>query len=344
MKEYGTIKDQASMERNKREKCGRSDGYAGTYYSKDSLGVYHFVLDEETGELSEPQLFYEAPNAKWVSIQGEVMAVPVERGKASGTCFLKIEGGRPEMMGEILEEKQTPCYILQEEECIYTANYHEGTVIAYQIRDGKTFLIKRIENGVGAGCHQILRHGRYLMVPCLTQDRIRFFDIDQEYAPAGELVFPAGTGPRHGVFNHDHSRFYVVSEWSNELFTYQVQGREFRLTQTLSVLPEDSQEKEASSAAIRMTQDERFLYISIRGLDLLAVVDISREKAEMVQHASCCGVHPRDCILSRNEKFLLAINRYEGGIVTIRRGEKDGRLREKVGQASLPQGVSLIWK
>ena len=47
------------------------------------------------------------------------MAVPVERGKASGTCFLKVVGGRPEMMGEILTEKQTPCYLLQEEECIY---------------------------------------------------------------------------------------------------------------------------------------------------------------------------------------------------------------------------------
>ena len=75
-----------------------------------------------------------------------------------------------------------------------------------------------------------------------------------------------------------------------------------------------------------------------------SVVDISREQAKIVQHASCYGIHPRDCILSRNEKFLLAINRYAGGIVSIRRDEKDGKLREKAGQAILPQGVSLVLK
>jgi len=327
-----------------RNKIDKSEVYAGTYYSQDSLGVYHFILNEETGEMSKPELCYEAPNAKWVSLLGDRMAVPVERAGASGTCFLELEKGRPKLLGEILEEKQTPCYILQDEDGIYTANFHEGTVMAYKFKDGKPFVIKRIENGVGAGCHQILRHGSDLLVPCLTRNRIRFFDREQGYVPSGELVFPEGTGPRHGVFNHDHSRFFVASEWSNELFAYQVQGREFRLVQALSVLPDDRGKNEAACAAIRMTADERFLYISIRGLDLLAVVDISREQAKVAQHASCYGGYPRDCILSRNEKFLLAINRYEGGIVSIRRDEKDGRLQEKAGQAILPQGVSLVLK
>lgn len=344
MKDYKAKKKQEAMKRHESEKCDRSDGYAGTYYSQDSLGVYHFVLNEETGELTEPRLYFEAPDAKWVSLSGDVMAIPVEREKGCGTCFLNLKKGWPEMIVEMLAEKQTPCYILQEEGLAYTANYHEGTVMIYDLRDEKPSLIKRIENGEEAGCHQILLHGSDLLVPCLVRDRIRFFDREHEYALSKELIFPKGTGPRHGIFSHDHSRFYVVGEWSNELFIYQVQGRNFQLVQTLALLPENSRKAEAASAAIRMTADERFLYISIRGLDLLAVVDISREQAKIVQHASCYGVHPRDCILSRNEKFLLAINRYEGGIVSIRRDEKDGKLREKAGQAILPQGVSLVLK
>ena len=146
------------------------------------------------------------------------------------------------------------------------------------------------------------------------------------------------------MFNHDHSRLYVVSEWSNEVFVFLVQDREFKQIQVLPVLPAGSSEKAAACAAVRITSDERFLYISIRGEDLLAVVDIGQEKAEVVQHVSCCGVHPRDCILSQNEKFLLVINRYDGGIVSIRRDREDGRLQEKAGQASLPQGVSLVLK
>ena len=167
-----------------RNKIDKSEVYAGTYYSQDSLGVYHLILNEETGEMSKPELCYEAPNAKWVSLLEDRMAIPVERAGASGTCFLELEKGRPKLLGEILEEKQTPCYILQDEDGIYTANYHEGTVMAYKFKDGKPFVIKRIENGEEAGCHQILRHGSDLLVPCLTRDLAPFIHI----APAKKSI------------------------------------------------------------------------------------------------------------------------------------------------------------
>ena len=50
-----------------RNKIDKSEVYAGTYYSQDSLGVYHLILNEETGEMSKPELCYEAPNAKGAS-------------------------------------------------------------------------------------------------------------------------------------------------------------------------------------------------------------------------------------------------------------------------------------
>ena len=64
------------------------DGYIGTYYSEKSRGIYHFSFDPESGRMTEPELFYEAPNAKWVS--------------AEGNCCLLYTSGRP---GDGLSQK-----------------------------------------------------------------------------------------------------------------------------------------------------------------------------------------------------------------------------------------------
>lgn len=317
-------------------------GYIGTYYSEESKGIYQFTFNEASGEMTEPQLFYEAKNAKWVSLYGNSLVFPMEKDGHAGICFLELDNGKGIYRGEILEEKQTPCYIMQDGNFVYTANYHEGTVMVYQIRDGKLSVIKRIENGEGAGCHQILLHESYLMVPCLMQHRIRLFDIEHEYAPAGELTFPKGSGPRHGLFNQDHTKFYVVSEWSNELFVYEVEKMTFRLVQTLSLLKQKREGKDAAAAAIRLTKDERFLYISVRGQDVLIVVDVSGSEASVIQQMDCQGEHPRDMILSGNEKFVIVANRFSGGIVSFVRDSETGKLAETQNRIQMPEGVAVV--
>lgn len=343
-------------------------GYAGTYYSDKSQGVYRFSFDPDSGKLTEPELFYKAPGAKWISLNGSSMVIPIETEEGAGSCFLELKASGVKMREEILKEQQTPCYILQDGDYVYTANYHDGTVMAYRLEEGKPTLAKRIDNGSGAGCHQILLHEMYLMVPCLKQNRIRLFDKANDFAPAGEITFPDGSGPRHGVFNREHTRFYLVSEWSNELFVFSVCGREFTLKQVMSVLPDEENgesvrffsgengkaaagepakgtEKSAESpagAAIRLTKEEKFLYISVRGLNQIAVFDVGGDRVRAIQHVPSGGDHPRDFILSRDERFVLAAHRFEGGIVSMERDAKSGLIKRVVHRVSMPQGVALI--
>lgn len=320
--------------------------YIGTYWSKESKGVYRFLFDGESGAMTEPELYCEARNAKWISLQGKSLSIPIEEEGEAGTCFLEQKEEEAEVRGKILTEKDTPCHILQEGDLVFTANYHEGTVLIYRMKAGKPELMKRIENGKGAGCHQIMLHGSWLLVPCLVQDRVRLFDREHGFEPAGEITFPEGTGPRHGVFNKAHTRLYLVSEWSSQLFIYQVRGMEFKLIQSLSVLPgeedRDRQKSTPAPAAIRLTKDERFLYLSIRGLNLIAVLDVSGEEAVLLEHVSSGGDHPRDFILSRDEHFLIVANRFEGGIVSIERDTKLGLLGEIRGRIRMPEGVALV--
>ena len=116
---------------------GITNGFIGTYASENSRGVYRFTLDTDSGALGQPELFYEAGDAKWVSLYKNIMAVPVAKDKAAGTCLLDISEGKAKVLGEVLGETHTPCYILQDETYVYTANYHEGLVMIYEKRFGE---------------------------------------------------------------------------------------------------------------------------------------------------------------------------------------------------------------
>lgn len=316
-------------------------GYIGTYYSENSRGIYHFTFDPESGSLTAPELFYEAPNAKWVCTDGEAMIFPVERHGRAGACFLKLKDKKVVGSTEILEERQTPCYILHDGEYVYTANYHEGNVMVYHMMENAPVLVKRIENGAKAGCHQVLRHETYLLVPCLEQNRIRLLDTAKDYAQAGEIAFSSGTGPRHGIFNQSHTIFYVVSEWSCRVFVFQVQGTDFTLVRSIPLLTEDNMGN-AAAAAVRLSKDERFLYISVRGANCLCVLDVSGDQAAVIQRCSCGGEHPRDFVLSSDEKFLLVVNRYEGGIVCMDRDPRSGKLGSPRHSVPMSEGVAVV--
>ena len=75
------------------EKCRKAEnkkkqminGYIGTYFSESSKGVYRFAFYPESGELAEPELFYEAKDAKWVSCSEGRLCFPMEEEGKAGT-------------------------------------------------------------------------------------------------------------------------------------------------------------------------------------------------------------------------------------------------------------------
>ena len=194
---------------------GKINGFIGTYASENSKGVYRFTFDTVSGTLGKTELFYEAKDAKWISLYKNIMAVPVEKHAWAGTCLLDISDGKAEFLGEVLTEKHTPCYILQDETYVYTANYHEGLVMIYEKRPGQREAlcpVKKIVTAPGAGCHQILFHGPLMLVPCLTLDRILCFDRTRNFEKTGELLFPENTARAEHLLQQASARVRWLDE------------------------------------------------------------------------------------------------------------------------------------
>lgn len=324
-------------------------GYIGTYYSDMSPGIFSFTLDEETGRLTEPDLVYEVRNPKYVSWNNGYLAIPSEDCGAAGAKLLELRDGKYISGDSILEEQAVPCYVELTEDRVYTANYHDGNARIYKRSGGRLELLKSLSVGAKAGCHQVIpfRHGKTqrIIVPCLELDMALVFDEDQGFEETERISFPEGSGPRHGVLSQDGSKLYLVTERSNELYLYSAkENGGFQQDRRISVLSDNMVSAGAASAAIRLSEDERFLYISVRGVNLITVFRLDGKEAVPIQHRFCEGDHPRDILIAPGGKQLLAVNRSGGGLVCFRRNPEDGKLTEVLDRAEIREGVSLAFQ
>lgn len=323
-------------------------GYIGTYASPESLGIYRFTMNLDNGNLSKPELYYGALDCKYLSLHGTLLAAPRKRDGQAGICLLDTAGGGASLAGEAFYETAPACYVTQDDACIYTANYHEGCILVYRKSPDSLTLAKRIDIAPKAGCHQILFHNHYMLVPCLLLDTVKIYDCSRDFAPAGELRFEEGTGPRHGIFDKDHKRLFLVSELSNQLFVYSLaadtpSGPAITLEHVYPLLPGDAKYKEPpASAAIRLSPDGRFLYVSTRFADIISVFYIDGCQLKLVQQTGSGGVHPRDFTLTPDGQYLLAVNRTEGGLVSFRINPETGCLNGPCSQVPAPEAVAVI--
>lgn len=311
-------------------------GYVGTYNTSYSKGIYQFTFDENTGNVYNMQSFYPADDAKCVVLAEDKLIITINNTAKSGIALLDKNTGK--MLDIALYENKTPCFIKYSNGYIYTANYHDGTVMIYQLKENKLHLVKQINTQIKAGCHQVILHNDYLLVPCLLLDEIRIFKCSDDFSLVKILKFPQGTGPRHGIFNSKHNRFYLVSELSNEFFAYSVEDLQFKLITKIRLL---SSEKSitASSAAIRLTKDETCIYISTRGADLLSVIYV-KDEIKLIQQKNS-GNHPRDFVLSDNEQYLLTVNRDSDNLIIYKLDRNTKNIGDIIAKVSIPHGVGI---
>lgn len=313
-------------------------GYIGTYNTPKTKGIYSFSFDESTGKISNIQSFLEANDAKCVTAFGKRLVITTSKNDNSGIAL--VDKNTHTILDEILLEDNSPCFVMHDKGLIYTANYHDGVVMIYKIINDKLHLEKRIDIQQKAGCHQVVLYQNYIIVPCLLLDEIRIFDMTKNYNLVKTLTFPAGTGPRHGVFNKDFSHFYLVSELSSEFFDFKISGDlEFTLIHKLNLLSADKLSG-TSSAAIRITKDDNFIYISTRGADLLSVIDL-HAKPELIQQTSCGGIHPRDFLLSDDENYLLVVNKDSDDLISFTLDKQTGKIAKLINKEAIPHGIGI---
>ena len=145
----------------------------------------------------------------------------------------------------------------------------------------------------------------------------------------GSVASRAGSGPRHAAFHPSLPVVWVVNEIANTVATYhwEAEHGSLRPVQILPTLPSEFI-GESTAAGIVVSGGARFVYVSNRGYDSVAIfsADPSTGALTSIGFEPSRGRVPRFIGFDPGKRFLYAANEQGDTIVRWRADAATGRL------------------
>ncbi|WPC17855.1 lactonase family protein [Pediococcus inopinatus] len=336
--------------------------FVGTYTKKTSHGVYKMSLDTETNALSQADLVAEIGNPTYLAKSKHNFLYTVDQKNADGgVAVIDLNTKPATVVQHAVTPGNSPAYVAVDEhrQLLYSSNYHLATVTVYKIADDGTLSQTDVITHSGKGPKPEQADGAHVHFSDLTPDnRLVVCDLgtDEVYtydvSDAGKLTevtrykTKAGFGPRHIVFSKHGSTAYLAGELGSavEVLTYDQQNGKFSHLQTISTIP-STWDAHNGAAAIKISQDDKFLYVSNRGYNSLAVFAISSDGSlKLIQNISVEGDFPRDFALDPTEKFIVCANQNTDNLTLFSRSKENGKLTLLEKDVALPEGVCVVFE
>jgi 6-phosphogluconolactonase len=340
--------------------------YIGTYTRDQSEGIYTATFDAFTGRIGQPALAAKAKNASFVIAgkgqsanrlfavmeHGDLVSAT---GKKTGSVasFDRASDGSLTLVNQVSTEGASPCHLDMDRagKRLVVANYSGGNVSSFLVgADGQISAAKGMKQHAGKGPHQrqegphahsanIAPDGKTFLACDLGLDQVRLYTLSS----SGELAdrepakidLAPGAGPRHLALHPKQPVLYVTNELDSTvtMFRYAKGWRNFTNEKSVSTLPSSSRDKN-TTAEIAVHPNGKFVYVSNRGHDSLAVFDSA---LNLIGHVSTMGKNPRSFVVDRKGRWLLAANQNGNNVVAY----------EIDGSSGMPkptgQQISVAW-
>jgi 6-phosphogluconolactonase len=329
--------------------------YIGTYTrSGKSEGIHIFEHDPDTGKLSHRATVAEAdpsflafdPARRFLFACSEGLGR--ENGAAVSYAIDPTTGGltwlsrQPTHGGE-------PCHLVVDPtgRALLVANHEHGSVAVFPIdADGRLRPASEVRQHEGSGpgptqkgphAHHVTfdPDGSRLLVTDKGIDQVVVYRLD---AAAGKLMqndrpfgrVHAGAAPRHLAFGRSGRFAYVNGEADMTLavFTYAPETGAMQEIQSLSTLPAGASDSGWSTAEVVVEPSGRFVYVSNRGHDSIAIfaIDQASGRISSVGHVATGGRTPRNIEIDPTGRRLYAANQDSDTIVRFDLDPDTGQL------------------
>lgn len=326
--------------------------YVGTYAKENQAGIFQYRIDgkDRTIQLELERDGISNPSYLALSKDGHRLYAVMEdmefRGKTGGGfSILESTEGKLSLLCSEGTKGTLPCHVLVDEESGYAfvSNYMSGSLSMFALGDNHDFCsLCDFKQHEGKGTHPTRQEGPHvhfsgfspkkdgLWCVDLGQDKIFYYEIDVqkgclEHYSEYDITFPGGCGPRHFVINPVYPQWmYVVCELSSEVFVVDIAEKAPRIFQRISTL--NTPDAESTCAAIKCSEDGRFVYASNRGDDSIAVYEMDKNTGLLnrIQIEKTRGKSPRDFLVL--EDMVLAANQDSNNITRFYRDADTGKL------------------
>lgn len=332
----------------------------GTYTKKTSQGIYQGTLDTTAKTLTNDGLLAKTNNPTYLARSAKQRLYSVDKvDDQGGVAAWQLDGDQANKLNAVVAPGTPPAYVAVDEarQLVYSANYHKGTASVLKIADnGELALVDQIKHtGNGPRPEQDSSHIHYtdltpdnrLVAINLGSDKVYVYNVSDagKLSEQSVLTMPAGFGPRHLVFTPDGQHALLAGELSSKVatLTYDQATGQFTQTAIIETIPADYSEHNGA-AAIRLSRDGHFLYVSNRGYNSLAVFAVDNEaKLTPIQQISTEGDFPRDFDLDPTEAFVVVVNQNTDNATLYARDLETGKLSLLQKDVAVPEGVCVLF-
>lgn len=335
----------------------------GGYTKNSSKGIYELGLkgNGENARLGKAKLIINVAGPTYFQKDGDLLFAINNAGNKGGIKSFKLTDQKYHEVDKYLTPGASPAYvgIDRKKKLLYTANYHTAVLSVFRYSsDGKLTLldtVKHIAENLGPRPEQMDGpHPHFFdetpagnLVSCdLGNDSVDFYHLSNDKLEhLASYKNESGFGTRHIVFSKDGNYFYVVGELSSKInvVKFDEERWSFESIATYSTIP-NSFTGHNGAAAIRISGDDKFIYVSNRGNDSLTVFEINKDHTlKHVQRVSAFGKFPRDFNWDPDEKYVVAANQTSNNATLYLRNAKDGSLTPIQKNIAVPEGTRVIF-
>lgn len=326
-------------------------------------GIYSVSFNPESGAFGSPKLQADCvnPSALCLSPDGRTLFAGREVFASDAPALLSfdvsqsgglVERSRLPLAGEL------PCHLAFDAQHgrLASAQYWTGDVAHCAVRNGalqpEPSYFKRTGNGPnvtrqeGPHAHFVAfsNRGEVLHLVDLGTDSIvshRMNDTD-DADECATLTLPAGCGPRHMVLTTDESRAFVFCELDESLISLSRAGLGWKVLNVQPGFPAPEGE-DGSGAAIRLSPDERFLYVSGRRQSSIACFALG-VTAKPIGLVACGGLSPREFIVTADGRWVIVANQNSNTLTSLKRNQSTGQLTLSGHLCLINSPVALVEK
>jgi 6-phosphogluconolactonase len=352
-----------------------ADVWLGTGRAGASKGIYHCLLNLETGKLTEPTVAAEIQGPGFLAMHPKepvIYAVAGDQGVPSVVAYRIGQRGKNASLRRINslptgDGGAAHVAVDSSGTILLTAQYGGGSTASYSLnRDGslkeQTALIKH-EGGSGVvDRRQDAPHAhwvgfspdnRFAFVPDLGLDQIVIYRVDMDQAritPHGAASAPPGGGPRHMKFHPNGKWVYVLNELSLSVGVYDYDSKSGTLTpkQTIDTVSKPQLEKELfkSASEIRVHPSGRFVYSANRGHDTITAyrVDAQNGTLSVIEIENVRGATPRNFNLDPSGKWLLAAGQDSHTLASFAVDQNTGELTYNRSIVHAPAAICVLFE
>jgi 6-phosphogluconolactonase len=167
----------------------------------------------------------------------------------------------------------------------------------------------------------------------LSTDTLAIYDKNLRLI--SESKVPSGYGIRHLVFSKDGTYIYAVNELVPSISVFEYAKGKAELVNTVKI---NCKNEKANGAAIRLSDDGKHLYVSLREENAICVYQVNGKSLTLLQKTDCGGNSPRDFDICGNN--LIVCNEKSGNVVVYHTANR--LVTNKVAEISIKRALCVV--